>query len=74
MSSEPTLEDFYAHVMYLTDCRNRGQQVVAWQCMDDAVRERWRVHVRSALCNWRAAESFLARERANGNPHAMFYP
>lgn len=71
---EPTLEDFYAHVMYLTDCVNRCEHGVAWHCMDESLRQRWRACVRGAFDAWREQEHFLAQQRAKGNPRAFFVP
>lgn len=74
--AEPTMgiEDFHAHAMYLTHCRRQGQIGVAWLCMDDTERERYRKFALVAYKGWLEMEQQLARLRAEGNPRAFFVP
>lgn len=72
--SLPTIPDFLAHTMYLTDCRNRGVQGLTWACMTEDERKRWRAFGAGAYHAWLTMEKVQKRARDAGNPMGRFVP
>lgn len=72
--TDATIQDFLAHTMYLTDCRNRGMHGVAWACMDESQRRFWLACAAGAFASWLETEANLKRARDAGNAKGFFFP
>jgi hypothetical protein len=70
----PTLEDFHAHVLYLTDCRNRGVIGITWAVMAEDIREAWRMQARKAFEHWLEMERQQAERLAGKDSRGFFVP